>query len=224
MNLINLIIELRYKNTPESFDFKRKLFQVINDDKMPTNIPPFKEGLSIDIKKKKMKVIIESNRTAVGIELIENINNTTDFVKKFFCKINKEINWNKIDRIGVKTIWAHTTTKPLNKLIAKFKNKFYSNNDLISESEDIALCLTLEDKDNNSKINYNSGIIEKNELINRYFNFKDITVPKRCVLVDIDYYKMEEFSYSDETLSSFLDKALNFGEGKANKTIKILGV
>jgi hypothetical protein len=219
MTLHKIIVELRYKKAAHPFTFRSKIFKEITGN-LPDRNPVIRESISIEIKDKLAKVIIEPNRWVVSIEKIEGVSEIKEYLEKLNNKLHAAAVWKEAVRIGVRTIWIQGTDQTSSQLISQFKERLFKTNSLISESEDVALPLTL--KKGEVRINYIAGPVTKEEIKEKHLDNDSDTLPEAGLLVDIDYLLVKEMEYPKQKFKKFLADALEYSERKAAETNELV--
>ena len=141
-------------------------------------------------------------------------------IKISLQSINNELQWEEITRIGVRTISAKEVSISFNSLCGKFKNYFFQDNEFINQAKDVGIPLVFKDGD--SKINFNFGPMEKDQL-KTLLEFQHDTLPSKFAYIDIDYYSESKAIYSNEMFDGFLDKALIFAKNNSEESVTFLG-
>lgn len=225
MKLVKLIVEIRYDKIPKSLDFRRRLFKLITNQEFPKERGVPSESFGVISKNKKVHVLIGPLKSGVDINQPDTLTRAVQECTGFFRTVGKEVSWEELKRIGVRSMWVHPVSITLDELKERFRQSFYKDIPLVTEAEDVAVCLTL--KDSNKRINFNAGPMEKAQLISQFLPpapIDETKIPATFAFIDYDYYKVGNISYSVNYIQNFIDSAVKKGKIKAEETIKILGV
>lgn len=230
MKLFNITFEVRYpQEKPEVFKFREKIFSKIAEDE---KFPDFQDGLQFLLKDRHIKIVVDSKRFGMDIAFNNSVSNPIQYGKDNIIKIikliNSELGIKSVDRIGVRTFWLHEVDLSIDELIHKYKEHFYRENELVASSKDVAL--VLEMVDGNIKINYNSGPMGEEQILEvlnanleRVGHVK-VEKIKTSVFLDYDYYSGKKFAFAEEFYKDFLEKGINSGKKSMEKTCEILEV
>ena len=220
MESIRVIVELRFKKPAKKYEFVKEIVNIIAPGKFPS-IDPIKEGTRLAIEEEKTSVILENSRVAISIEQPQDFDAAILKIKNTLTAINGELNWDDLLRIGVRTYWGKPVSLSFESLCGKFKTHFFKEDTFVSEAKDVAIPLTFDD--DGSTINFNFGPMKKEQLAAMMLEFKHDSLPSKLAFVDIDYYSLNPGKYSEEMLSTYLDKAIAFSKEKSEESVSFLG-
>ncbi len=225
MNLIRTVLELRYDKPATQFNFLGNVIQSLGGSPIDAKKIVFQGGVRIKLGDKKSLVVIETQRIAIGIEESVQIDDLITLVCNLCRKVNEQLNWGKISRIGLRTDWIQQVND-FEALVASSKTKLFQNNGLIGESTDIALPLTFFDQGN--RVNYVYGPMKKEQATAQYLDFKNdeetARIPQSFGMVDIDYIYLPNRPYSRHLVKEFLDKSMVFSKDRAEQTFNLLEI
>ena len=220
MKLVKAVLEIKYAKPASQFTFLNGLVSSLG-----SSLPQCQElvigaGAEIRLKNQKILVRVDTNMAAVVIEEDMTPDQMKNKLLDLIQKINRQLSWSVVSRIGVRTFWTKETDN-LTAAISKFKNSFYKESSLVTNASDIALCLTLKDED--KTINFNAGPMAKEQLL-QYITFKENhNYPNFLYFADIDYYQIVgNRNYSKNSINDFVQKGLNFASTKAEETFNAL--
>jgi hypothetical protein len=233
MKLFKLIVEIKYPTEkPDIFSFREKILTGINKDnkKVKTNV---NDGFQFLVKEKRLKVMVESDRTGADIIISENTPHADQYSRdnlvKLFKQLNNIIHYQDIQRIGVRGMWIHPVEIEMEELIQRFKDKFYQENMILDKASDLAIVLTL--KEEARTINYTVGPMNKEQInanieneSKQYASDAIMSATNDAVFFDYDYYSDKNIRYSDHALAEFITDALTSARNNIQETLKILEV
>jgi hypothetical protein len=228
MNLSKLVVELRFPSSvPDVFKFREKVLSGFIKD--IGKVPNTNDGIDFLIKSRLLKVFAQTTRAGAEIVIPTSHQYAIDNILKVLKQLSNNLQLTQIDRIGVRSFWITSSDKSIDDLVSNYKTSFYNSKiHLISGAKDLALVLSLTDRER--KINYNSGPLEKSQLLsildvnnNKYGEEATRIInllPNRGILVDFDYFLEKKQKYSTDLLNSFMREAVNIGRQIADDTIK----
>lgn len=215
MDLGKIIVELRYKKPAHPFTFRSKIIKQITGSELNNNLQ-IQEGITIQIRDKKAKLVIEPHRWAVSIEQIGDINDLVEYLQSLYGKIYSAVQWKEGVRIGVRTMWLQEYGESFEQLVSHLKGKIFKESQLINESADIALPLTFYDGE--SRVNYTTGPMKQDELAGRFENKVASDFPEVSLFLDVDYIARDERVYDKTYFRKILNTAITYATNKAQVT------
>ena len=223
MRLVDLAVELRFKGNATLLkdDVRTTLIKEFDPDYLKNKKTQELNFVQIRPKDKRVAITAQENRYGVAIQ-DKNVKRAMQKINQYITTINKLINYTDLDiaRLGVKTVWVHKCGKDISQLKNTFKEKFYKDNKIVSNSIDYAAVLTLHDKD--FTVAYTAGPIEKNEPIPVSFSVSGLD--EANVFVATDYFQVNSKAIKLAPLLELIDTAVLSGEQKAKDTVEILEV
>lgn len=212
-NTIKTVIVIDYKNPAEQFLFMQKALKVLGADiKKLKNGGIIDGGVTVKVKDRNISVFASTFKMGINIEegiTFEEIRGLTD---SYFKKMNKLFDWQSVARIGVRTYWAKEYSESFDYLVKTLKSKLFQETTFINSAVDVALPLTLTNNDR--KINFNVGPINREQLLRQYFEFKNAKVPSTSILIDLDYFKRQESNknMSLSFMNDFMKEAFEYNK------------
>jgi hypothetical protein len=222
MKLTNLILELRYGNVGRQFNWKEEFLKKITGKDHAAASPIVSEGFNIEIKDKKAVLEIEPKRLSISVfEPGDQIKICSDFFDSVLNKVTPSIGWLEGIRIGIRMVWAEEVVGDYDTLIDKIRNKVFVNNTLISSAKDVAIPLTLVDGD--SSINFNAGLMKKDQFKNVYVNqrINAVDLPEIMAIIDIDYFMQSNKVFDSKFVRNFVEKGYEYGKIKMEEAKKL---
>ena len=223
MKLFKLIVAINYTEIPSGLNYRTKLLTLLTGKEQNAGKLPFGENFELRVNGKKLFLNVGLDKTGFEINQPESEQVAINEGISFFKKVYNFAQWKTIDRIGVRSFWVDTYSIEFSKLIELYKEKFFREVPLISRAPDVAFALTL--KDGNRKINFNTGPIQKKQLVEVFLPqapFEEKDVPETFAFVDHDYYLLEKNEYKNAFLEKFVNNAVLLAKTKASETFKIL--
>lgn len=220
MQLVMFALEMRFKDSGRPFNWRQNLMQTIAGSAITEPTPnPINDVIEVELTNQKTKVVIETNRFAIGVEECNDIEQLKSLVCKLTEKVASSVDWHKTLRFGIRTIWAEDVNDTFDNLVKKIKDKSFISNPILDSSNDVALSFTLLDGKN--KVNYNAGAMKKEELIQRYALKSQSLLPEISLVTDVDYFTLEEMDFKKNNVKSFFETALKYSDEKAKQTVSI---
>jgi len=221
MNSQRFSLEIRFKDYGRPFNWRENLIRSITGSveikEAKVNI---RDAIEIDLKNQNSKILIEQERLTIFSEHYLDIEQYKKFIDSVLERIVNNINWNKTSRIGIRAIWTYGVSDSYEDLVKKIKDNNFCKNTIVDESKDVALSLTFSDGKN--EINYNSGVMSKKEIMQKYGISLENNAPDNCLVADVDYFSLNETTFNKKNLREFLDRALSYSKSKAEQTKDIL--
>jgi hypothetical protein len=223
MKLLSLTLEIRYKNNIQLIevnDPRQKFIESITDIKV---LPPpeLSQGVQHNDIKTKSFVAAEPSRLAIVCEQ-DNEDKAQERILNILKEAYARFKYKdaQIARVGVKSIWVETWNNNFTSLVKAYKEKFYQQNELLTESDDVAVNLTL--KDDGCKVNFVSGAM-KPEQGKTFVIFKEIELPHDFIFTLVDKYDeggIIENKYT--SIKEFFLNSTNYGRLKTNQVTELL--
>jgi len=215
-------LEIRYSEPAKQFLVLDAVVKAISDKPIDKKIV-VGGSFEITLKDKSAKILIEPQRIALSIEEEKSLAEVSDFVDSILKKIFSQISFPKVLRIGCRTLWLKEYPDTFENLIKKYKDVFYKDVPLITQSSDVAIPLTLEE--GGRKINFNSGPMKKEQFMALYSQMKNETsIPEKFIFVDIDFFAAlsSPCNFQKKDILDFVSEAYNYATKKSSETFAIL--
>lgn len=228
MRLIKAIAEVRYKDIPPGDDFNKKLqtfVKTISTSPFPiTNLNSTSAVQLGDANTKTIK-LISPNKSGIDKFFPESEEEAVTTLVNFLRQVNEVVSIRSITRIGVRGLWIKETSMSMATLVNTYKKKFFKENQLVSSAVDVAISFTI--KDERSLVNFNSGPVLKQQLIDLFFNpnpTTNIDIPEKLVLVDYDNFLSKSQNFNTQMIKEFTNNALTKGRQAAEDIANILEI
>jgi len=222
--LINLILGIRFSGKTPLIekDNRVKFVREVTGEEVQSP-PNVSQGVRVDHKPSKTRVVLEENNLVIIVES-EDENSAK---QRLFTVLNRTYGDfaykdNSISRIGVQTRWMEAWNSSFTSLVAKYKEVFYKENVLLSESFDVAVSFTLKDEDS-YKVNYVSGPMKPDQG-KTLLAFGEVAFPHDFILVDIDRFSDTNLGgvNSVSEIKKMVTASLAYGRTKAEQTVGLL--
>ncbi len=187
ISLKKTALEIRFDQIPEEFDFPSKIVKAIVG-KTPSE-KKIEASANIVLKELKKKVIVEPNRVVFTSEDSSRID--SNFFIDDFQKLQQVISLNKIKskRIGYRNIYIKKNKNNFQEDLIFFKEKFYSNNQLINKAADVGITLDFNFEDTGA--HFQTGPMNNKQLKTQYLEFEHFDIPDNFLFLDIDLFSNE---------------------------------
>lgn len=216
MNLHKAILELRFESPSPAFNWRGVLFKAITGNKPEKEIS-LNESMEIRVKDQSAHILIQASSWAISVENIKSQENLIKFLYDFYVKINSVMVWGKGTRIGIRTIWNEPKEIPFSEAKQDLKKRVYNSNVLIDDSDDVALVLSFKDQEYN--INYNFGLMEKDQLSETYCEFTNKeNLSELNYIIDLDFSLMKDQMFTTKYFKNFLADSFINSEKLISKT------
>lgn len=190
MQQVRTILEIRYKELPSIFAYKKQiLHKLIGDaaDKQLKDKQTFTENIKLEIEKQKATVHVQANRTVITIEQAGH-NASHKFIQEVYKKVWDMLKISKVDQIGYRCGFIEPSELAFDDLVAQYKRSFLQENSLIADAMDVGLPLTF--KVDGYRINFMTGPMTDEELKRSQLEFP-ADLPKTFSFVDLDFIKYQ---------------------------------
>jgi hypothetical protein len=219
MRLHKLSVELRYQGSGKPFDWKSDLIRAIAGTTKKDHTIDKPAHIHVDIDKKGANILIEDDRWSLALNRIENADASQEFAVEIFNRIQEAIEWKKMTRMGIRTLWLDPVETSFPDLVEKIKLRHFIKGSLAQSAEDLSLAFSLRSGDN--KINFLAGPVTDQEVISRY-GVDPLDLSPVMFAVDIDYYSKDKIESEKNFFSEFMKKAISNGESQANDALNFL--
>jgi hypothetical protein len=224
INLLLLILEVRFKHKTPLIEKDNRVQFIEKISGKPVKQPPNAwQGLDFNYQPLRMRLVLEEERFSISVQIDEE-ESAQDRLLEMLSKIYRDFQYknNEIKRIGVRSIWFSDWNSSFTNLVNKYKNIFYKDNTIVSESTDVAVNFILKDKDL-YKMNFISGPMKPEQGMDQLI-FKDISLPHDFIFVDLDRYKLEGLSNinSAQDIKKVVLESLDYEQSKAKQTVQLL--
>lgn len=221
--LASVILELRFTSSANLIqikDVRPEILKKITGEKPPE--PPKQQisgGLSFNNQRQMLRVVIEPSRIALSVEN-KNVKEAISIIQNCLKTTYQNTDYQslKIQRIGARSVWLNQFNSSFTSLLEIYKKKFYQNNPLVSESKDVAVCLTLESS--GSRVNFITAPINKKQLEKQILRFER-NLNHDYAIADIDVIS-ENLENIERVIAEFLKESISYGEKKAQETFNYI--
>jgi hypothetical protein len=223
MELTTLITEIRYTKVPNTFQNKEALLSSIAEKEVRFPSPNVEEKLVLSDNGKNIRLLIGKSRTSFEINQPKTPESAKNTCLGYFDRAQKNLKWENLVRIGVRSFWIKETKLSLEELIEKVKKTFYKTNTIMGNAVDVAVDFTL--KEEQDKINFNLGPMSKEQLIAQFLppaTFDVSKIPEVFSFVNYDLYTLGSLHYSKELLENYVTRGLEKSRNTAELAFKIL--
>jgi hypothetical protein len=220
MDLLQLIVELRYSERLRLFRPYAELYRSLTEKELPEKETPL-PGFELNISEKRMLIRVDPTHTAIVLGDVPNIGYCTDNIMAVFRKINELVNLPPLVRLGARSYWIQESEFDFKKLVSTYKQILYKPSSIVEDSVDVGISFKL--RDGKCTANVAFGPMELSQL-EKMFIFKPAKLPKVVSFLDIDYYLlMEQTEVNEKMLRDFILAGLNYASEQSQKLVSILG-
>lgn len=197
MKLAKSILEIKFSDVPELFSYKAKILKALNVS-VPKNQAYITENVDIKVEDQFAHIYVTSNLIGLTIERASN-KVASQFFISVLTKLEPLFRLSKSKQTGYRVIYYEDTELSFPDLVQVYKENYLKDNSLISDSVDVALPLTF--KINNSRVNFMSGPMEKEQFVAglEYPNLDS----EKVHFLDLDFIN-SDVDYSIEAISNFI--------------------
>jgi hypothetical protein len=198
MQLARCILEIKYKELPDLFAYKKKVLKALEID-MHENTPTLTENINIEVKDQSAHIAVEAQRIHITIET-----STSKQAQKFLCVVFKQINdllhLNHAVQIGFRCFYIQKSDESMKDLVSIYKSSIFADTKLIQDAVDVGLSLTF--KDGGYRVNFHSGPMEKDQL--KMMLEHPPAAIKTAHFLDLDFVK-GDVDVNDDTVRQYLE-------------------
>lgn len=216
MNLVKFFVELRYRQPHKLFRVYEDLYVSLVGQPSPEKEPVILPGFGLHVKEKRMRVVIDPQRSVVDLEHVPNIGYCLDTITQVFRKVNELVPLPGLLRLGARSYWFKGVEMGFSPLVSKCKEKMFVNNTFLQNAIDVGASFVIINGD--YKANVSFGPMELSQLKSMLFSDPG-ELPQVLTFLDVDYSLMgSEVRYTERELRGFAKRALDF----SNRQGKIL--
>ncbi|GEM_PF-2450318 len=219
MEIIKFFVELRYKGLHRLFTVYDQLYATLTGEEVeraPVIIP----GFGLGVKEKKMRLIVDPERSVVDMEYVPNPGYCIDIVMQVFRRINELIPLPPLIRLGARSFWIKPANISFEELVLRYKDRLFKENALVQSSVDVGLSLRSEHEGCGVNISFRPA--ELVSLQSLLFS-PPSELPQVSTFLDIDYYlRTEGLDYSEKDIRDFVKRAYDFAIGTSQKVEAII--
>jgi hypothetical protein len=222
MKLARIVLALNFREPASQFTALHRAARAVvgPSRELPSIVTP--ATLQIKLKQKKALLLVEPQKLALSMEQYSSKGEFSQLAFDVFEKVQREIDWAAISRIGVRTMWLKEAGN-FTELKDLHGRKLYQHTDLLSGAADVGVALTFEQGDN--EINYAAGPMQRDQFVSQFSpDFERSDIPESFAFVDVDYHSMLNKHYSRKVVDEYLGRAYDFGERKALETFSVLEI
>lgn len=214
MELVKFFVELRYQEPHRIFRVYDELYSALTEKEPPKREPAVLPGFGLNITERKMRVIVDPQRSVVDLEYIPNPGYCVDAIIGAVRKINDLASLPSLTRIGARSYWMKPVQTEFNKLVFVCKEKLFKSDSFIRDSVDVGAAFVLTHK--GRRVNISLGPMEDSQLKGLLFS-RPSQLPKVLLFVDVDYSNSETLEYSERMVRDFVKEARDFAEEQSGK-------
>lgn len=214
MELVKFFVELRYREPHRIFRIYDELYSSLTEKELPKKEPAVLPGFGLDVKERKMRVVVDPQRSVVDLEYIPNPGYCVDAIVGTLRKINDLAPLPTLTRIGARSYWVKPVQIEFNEFVSMCKKKLFKPDFIIKDSVDVgaAFVLTPEGR----RVNVSLGPMEESQLVGMMFS-QPSQLPRVVFFVDVDYSMSGKLEYSEIMARDFVKEARDFAEEHTNK-------
>lgn len=192
MQQVKAVLEIRYKELPGIFAYKKQILHKLVGDKADKQLKDkqtFTENIKLEIENQKAIVHVQAHRTIITIEQT-GYKGAQKFIQEVYKKVWDMLKVAKADQIGYRCMFIESSELDFQELVAKYKRTLLRDTNLITDAVDVALPLTFKVDD--FHINFMTGPMEAKELLNGNLEFSADNLPDCFSFVDLDFIKYKQ--------------------------------
>lgn len=183
MRQIKAVLEVRYDIMPDLFTYKKRVLQALGLG-TADNVASIVENVNIQVKNQFAHVTVEPYRLMITVERCES-KKAQEFIIGVYEKLNNLLHLSSVKQVGYRCMFISESDDKFSDLVNVYKNRFFKDTSLVTQSVDVAIPLTFKVDD--FRVNFASGPMEPKEIKER-LEYKDIDV-KNSYYVDLDFIK-----------------------------------
>ncbi len=216
MDLIKFFVELRYSESHKLFRVYEQLYTSLAGKSTPEKQPIVLPGFGLHVQERKMRVLVDPERSVVDLEYVPNTGYCLDTVVQGFRRINELAPLPPLARLGARSWWIKPSPITFEQLVSKYKEKLFKSSFLSENSVDIGVSFILKHQE--CKANINFGPMEMAQIRDMLFS-KPENMPPVLTFLDIDYYLVTRkgSEFSEKEVRDFTKNALDFAKQQSEK-------
>jgi len=221
MDLLQVVVELRHQEPLKLFRPYEELFCSLTGKELPEKEGALPlPGFVLDIGEKKMRVVVDPERTAVVLGYVPNVGYCVDNVMAIFNKISELIKLPSLIRLGVRSYWVEKADVNFTELVSFYKELLCKSNPIVEQSVDIGMMLVLTENKDTARIVFGPAELSQ---VRGTLVFQPTGLPDVVTFLDVDYYsKPEPPEITTRILRDFVNAGLNYAEKQSQRLMKIL--
>lgn len=220
MNLVKFFVEVRYRQSHRLFRVYEELYASLVGQPPAEKEPVVLPGFGLHVRDKKMRVVIDPQRSIADLEYVPNIGYCLDTLTQVFRKINELAPLPELLRLGGRSWWLKPATVAFDSLVSKYKEKLFQPSPFLQSARDVGTSFTLVDEGYRANISF--GPMEVTQL--RGMLFSELSdLPPVFTFLDVDYSLTgNELEYDEKQLRDFAKRALDFSRRQGEVLEQVL--
>mgnify|MGYP001031050043 CR=1 FL=1 len=210
MELIKFFVEVRYSQLHRLFHAYEELYSSLTGQEAKEREPALLPGFGLNVKEKKMRVVVDPERCIVDLEYVPNPGYCVDTVLQTLRRISEVAALPSLRRLGARSWWIKPSQIEFNKLVRIYKEQLFQSNPFVDNSVDIGASFILNHE--GYKANISFGPMEMPQLQDMLFSHP-VELPPVLTFLDVDYYIVREgLEYSEKLIRDVAKGALEFAK------------